>query len=166
VAPASLLTNWVAEIERFAPDIKTITAHPSAMKSEEMDTLDAERLTNVDLVITSYGTLTRVPALVQIPWKLAILDEAQAIKNPGTRQSRVVKQLQSKARIALTGTPVENRLGISGRSSTFLIPACWARQRISPGLQKDLANINIIPTGRSGISFDPTFCDDSKPTGP
>jgi len=62
-------------------------------------------------VITSYGTLVRVPELIRIPWDLAILDEAQAIKNPGAKQSRTVKQLQTRQRIVLTGTPVENRLG-------------------------------------------------------
>ena len=68
-------------------------------------------LKDVDLVITSYGTLVRVPELIRIPWDLAILDEAQAIKNPVAKQSRAVKQLQTRQRIVLTGTPVENRLG-------------------------------------------------------
>src|SRR5262249_38844936 len=64
-----------------------------------------------DLVITSYGSLSRVPWLLEFKWRLAILDEAQAIKNPGTKQTRLAKQLNAQARIALTGTPVENRLG-------------------------------------------------------
>jgi non-specific serine/threonine protein kinase len=62
-------------------------------------------------VITSYGSLLRVPWLAEVPWRLAVLDEAQAIKNPDARQTRAAKQLKASARLALTGTPVENRLG-------------------------------------------------------
>ena len=68
-------------------------------------------MADADLVITSYGSLPRVPWLAETAWRLAILDEAQAIKNPGARQTRTVKQLRADARIALTGTPIENRLG-------------------------------------------------------
>jgi non-specific serine/threonine protein kinase len=73
--------------------------------------MDPDSLKETDLVITSYGTLVRVPELLKIDWQLAVLDEAQAIKNATAKQSRAVKQLQARARIALTGTPVENRLG-------------------------------------------------------
>ena len=61
VAPASLLSNWASEIERFAPGLKALIAHPSAMPAAELRTLDGERLADVDLVITSYGTLLRAP---------------------------------------------------------------------------------------------------------
>jgi Superfamily II DNA/RNA helicases, SNF2 family len=64
VAPASLLANWAAEIERFAPALTAIIAHPSAMTREELNALDRDRLAGVDLVITSYGSLLRVPALL------------------------------------------------------------------------------------------------------
>jgi len=111
VAPASLLANWAAEIERFAPTLRAIIAHPSAMTAAELKTLDADAIAGVDLVITSYGSLLRVPALLATPWRLAILDEAQAIKTPGAKQTRGAKQIQAQARIALSGTPVENRLG-------------------------------------------------------
>jgi superfamily II DNA or RNA helicase len=111
VAPASLLANWESEIARFAPDLRTLIAHPSMMANADLQALDSSRLADVDLVITSYGTLVRTPALIAIPWHLAVLDEAQAIKNPGAKQTRAVKQLDARARIALTGTPVENRLG-------------------------------------------------------
>jgi non-specific serine/threonine protein kinase len=122
VAPASLLANWVAEIDRFAPDLKAVIAHPSAMKPQHLDALDAQGIADVDLVITTYGTLARVPGLLKIPWRLAIVDEAQAIKNPGTRQTRAVKQLHADARIALTGTPVENRIGDLWSIFDFLNP--------------------------------------------
>jgi non-specific serine/threonine protein kinase len=111
VAPASLLANWAAEIERFAPGLKALIAHPSALPAAELKALDAARLRDIDLVITSYGSLLRMPWLAEIPWRLAVLDEAQAIKNPDAKQTRAVKTLKAGARLALTGTPVENRLG-------------------------------------------------------
>jgi non-specific serine/threonine protein kinase len=111
VAPASLLANWEAEIARFAPGLTVVIAHPSTMTSADLKAIDRERVASVDLVITSYGTLLRAPHLADIPWRLVILDEAQAIKTPGAKQTRAVKQLDATARIALTGTPVENRLG-------------------------------------------------------
>ena len=111
VAPASLLANWAAEIARFAPDLKAIVAHPSAMptkrfKSEEF----VETLADADLVITSYGSLGRIAWLASTPWRVVILDEAQAIKNPAAQQTKAVKALNAGTRIALTGTPIENRL--------------------------------------------------------
>jgi non-specific serine/threonine protein kinase len=122
VAPASLLANWAAEIERFAPTLTAIIAHPSAMTSEELQALDRKRIAGVDLVITSYGSLLRVPVLLATPWRLAILDEAQAIKNPGAKQTRAAKQIDAQARIALSGTPVENRLGDLWSIFDFLNP--------------------------------------------
>jgi SNF2 domain-containing protein/SNF2 helicase protein/helicase-like protein len=122
VAPASLLANWTAEIERFAPTLTAIVAHPSAMTSAELKMLDPDRIAGVDLVITSYGSLLRVPALLATPWRLAILDEAQAIKTPGAKQTRAAKQIDARARIALSGTPVENRLGDLWSIFDFLNP--------------------------------------------
>jgi non-specific serine/threonine protein kinase len=111
VAPASLLANWASEIERFAPTLTAIVAHPSAMTTAELKALDRDRIADVDLVITSYGSLLRAPALLATSWRLAILDEAQAIKTPGAKQTRAAKQIDAQSRIALSGTPVENRLG-------------------------------------------------------
>jgi len=122
VAPASLLANWAAEIERFAPTLTAIIAHPSAMASEDLKALDRDRIAGFDLVITSYGSLLRAPALLATPWRLAILDEAQAIKTPGAKQTRAVKQIDARARIALSGTPVENRLGDLWSIFDFLNP--------------------------------------------
>ncbi len=110
VAPASLLANWASEIARFAPSLNAMIAHPSAMPADKLRALDGEGLANVDLVITSYGTLLRAPWMETFQWRLADLDEAQAIKNPGAKQTRLSKKLQARSRIALTGTPVENRL--------------------------------------------------------
>ena len=111
VAPASLLANWAAEIERFAPGLKALVAHPSVVPAAELKTLAASRLNGIDLVITSYGSLLTVPWIADVQWRLAVLDEAQAIKNPDSKQTRAVKRLKAGARLALTGTPVENRLG-------------------------------------------------------
>src|SRR5207302_4283359 len=95
----------------FTPSLKVVVAHPSAMPASELRALDASRLAGADLVITSYGTLVRAPELLKIAWQFAVIDEAQAIKNPSAKQTRAVKRLNAQARIALTGTPVENRLG-------------------------------------------------------
>jgi non-specific serine/threonine protein kinase len=110
VAPASLLANWAAEIERFAPSLAMFIAHPSAMSAADLKAVGPERLATVDLVITSYGATLRYPWLSDTAWRVAVLDEAQAIKNPGAKQTRAVKRLRAITRIALTGTPVENRL--------------------------------------------------------
>ena len=69
-----------------------------------------EQLAKTDLVVTSYGTLLRQSWIGQTSWRLVVLDEAQAIKNPNAKQTRAVKSLKAKARIVLTGTPIENNL--------------------------------------------------------
>jgi non-specific serine/threonine protein kinase len=111
VAPASLLTNWTAEIERFAPGLTAVIVHPSAMTADQLRQVTPDKLAGTDLAITSYGTLLRVPALTDTNWRFVVLDEAQAIKNPNAKQTKAAKTLKAKARIALTGTPVENHLG-------------------------------------------------------
>src|SRR5262249_41359276 len=88
----------------------------------ELKTLDGDRLAAADLVITTYGSLLRMPVLLGMQWRLAILDEAQAIKNPGAKQTRAAKQINPQARIALSGTPVENRLGYLWSIFDFLNP--------------------------------------------
>ena len=95
VVPASLLANWQAEIERFAPSLRTLVAHPSAMPARELAELAGADLAGIDLVITTYGTLARLEALRAREWSLVVLDEAQAIKNPGARQTQAVKALQA-----------------------------------------------------------------------
>ncbi len=111
VAPASLLANWASEIERFTPTLKTLVAHRSALPAADLKAVGPDRLANLDLVMTSYGSLLRLPWLAATSWHLVVLDEAQAIKNPGAKQTRAVKKLAAQARFALTGTPIENRLG-------------------------------------------------------
>jgi non-specific serine/threonine protein kinase len=111
VAPASLLANWASEISRFAPGLATVVAHPSVMPADDLNALDEPRLAEIDLVITSYGFARRLPSLAAVRWDLLVVDEAQAIKNPSAKQTRAVKAIQARARVALTGTPIENRLG-------------------------------------------------------
>ena len=123
VAPASLIANWKAEIERFAPWLSVFVAHPSECSSDlNSGQVLSDSLAAVALVITTYGVVTRTPALRQRSWQLIVLDEAQAIKNAGAQQSRAVKQLVGAGRIALTGTPVENRLSDLWSLFDFLNP--------------------------------------------
>lgn len=117
IVPASLIANWKAEIARFAPALSVTVEHPS-----ERAALSDEQPAEHDLIITTYGMLGRLDELRRRRWNLVILDEAQAIKNPGTRQTRAVKELSAAARIALTGTPVENRLGDLWSIFDFLNP--------------------------------------------
>ena len=139
VVPASLLANWQAEIDRFAPSLTTLLAHPSAMPAHEIAELGSADLVGTDLVITTYGTLARVRAFRARPWALVILDEAQAIKNPGARQTQAVKALGARARIALTGTPVENRLGDLWSIFDFLDPGLLGSARDFSAFVKRLA---------------------------
>src|SRR5688572_8769357 len=139
VAPASLLANWQAEIDRFAPSLTTVVAHPSVMPGSDLAALGDADLAGTDLVITTYGTLARLEALRRRPWSLAIVDEAQAIKNPGARQTQAVKALKAHARIALTGTPVENRLGDLWSIYDFLDPGLLGSARDFSAFAKRLA---------------------------
>jgi non-specific serine/threonine protein kinase len=147
VAPASLLANWASEIERFAPGLRALVAHPSAMPSPELKAIDRDRLEEVELVITSYGTLLRAPRLLAIPWRLVVLDEAQAIKNPGAKQSRAARQLDARARIALTGTPIENRLGDLWSIFDVINPGLLGSSREFSRLTKRLASRPHNPYG-------------------
>jgi SNF2-related domain/SNF2 Helicase protein/Helicase conserved C-terminal domain len=147
LAPASLLANWTAEIERFAPGLRAIVAHPSAMTAAQLDALAQEPLPDVDLVITSYGWLLRAPWLAKTSWRLAVLDEAQAIKNPVAKQTRAVKQLAAQAKIVLTGTPVENRLGDLWSIFDFLNPGLLGSSQAFTRFSKRLAQRPHNPYG-------------------
>lgn len=113
VVPASLLGNWQAEAERFAPSLKLLIAHCSSTSRDMLAAVSADALVSadIDLVMTTYAYIHRLDWLKQVEWDLLILDEAQLIKNPATKQTRAVKTLKSSVRFTLTGTPIENRLG-------------------------------------------------------
>ena len=121
VVPTSLLANWRAEIERFTPALSFVTLHPSEAE-EPQALLNSPAGQRADLVMTTYGMVARMEVLRQRAWNVVILDEAQAIKNAGTRQARAVKELKANARFALTGTPVENRAGDLWSIFDFLNP--------------------------------------------
>jgi hypothetical protein len=127
VLPASLLANWQAELARFAPSLRPCFIHGSQLGAQDLDALEQEDrqeeyLAGCDLVLTTYSTLARRDWLQRRPWRLLVLDEAQAIKNPATRQTKVVKKIEAEARIALTGTPVENSLSDLWSLFDFLNP--------------------------------------------
>ncbi|MDA3798860.1 MAG: DEAD/DEAH box helicase [Kiritimatiellae bacterium] len=113
VVPASLLGNWKAESAKFAPDLNIVVAHSSEYKRSELDKIGVqleEKLNSVDLIVTTYTMATKLSWVNEIEWNFLILDEAQAIKNPKSKQSRGIKKIKARNRIALTGTPVENKL--------------------------------------------------------
>jgi len=122
VVPASLIANWKSEIERFAPALRTLIAHSSEMPAAKLKELSDGSVAEHDVVITSYASLLRVPWLAEFPWHVVVLDEAQAIKNPGTRQTRAAKALKSRTRMVLTGTPIENRLSDLWSLFDFICP--------------------------------------------
>ena len=148
VAPASLLANWASELERFAPSLSSLIAHPSALPAADLMTLAPERLQDVDLVITSYGSLLRIPWLAEASWRLVVIDEAQAIKNPDAKQTRIAKKLKAQAKFALTGTPVENRIGDLWSIFDFINPGLL-------GSSKEFSNFVKRLEGRSHNPYAP-----------
>jgi superfamily II DNA or RNA helicase len=139
VAPASLLANWGAELERFAPSLKAVIAHPSEMTANDLKSMTSEQLRKVDVVITSYGSLLRLPWLADIQWNLLVLDEAQAIKNPSAKQTQAAKKLKAAVRFALSGTPIENRLGDLWSIFDFLNPGLLGSAKEFTSFTKRLA---------------------------
>jgi SNF2 family DNA or RNA helicase len=108
ICPMSLAGNWEHEAARFTPDLTVYVHHGSDRLSGDELT---QALTAADIVVTTYGVATRDrEALAKVSWARVVCDEAQNIKNHGTRQAQAVRSLPAASRIALTGTPVENRL--------------------------------------------------------
>jgi non-specific serine/threonine protein kinase len=125
IVPASLIANWKAEIHKFAPSLSVFYAHPAETPNEELARAGKEpekALEGKDLVITSYSMAIRLAWIKELRWSMVALDEAQAIKNPGARQSRVVRELHCRHRIELSGTPIENRLSDLWSLFDFLCP--------------------------------------------
>ena len=146
VCPASLLGNWEAEIKRFAPGVGVRRFHGA---SRNLDDLTG------GFVLTTYGTM-RVDheALAQVPWDLVVADEAQHIKNPQASTAKALRKIPSAARVALTGTPVENNLtelwaildwatpGLLGSRNAFR--KVWAapiESGVDPAKAKQFANL-------------------------
>ncbi|MHA1157099.1 MAG: DEAD/DEAH box helicase, partial [Candidatus Heimdallarchaeota archaeon] len=115
-----IVGNWLREINRFAPTLNALIYHgPERPNSEDFERI----LETYDIVITTYNLAQRdFSTLSTIEWYNIILDEAQNIKNPHAKQTRAIKKLESKYKIALTGTPIENRLSELWSIIDFLNP--------------------------------------------
>ncbi|MFB2838843.1 DEAD/DEAH box helicase [Floridanema evergladense] len=120
VCPTSVLGNWEREVKKFAPSLKIVVHHGDKRPKGKAF---AKAVENQDLVITSYQLIFRdVNDLKTVSWQGVVLDEAQNIKNPEAKQSQAVRELEASFRIALTGTPVENRLSELWSILDFLNP--------------------------------------------
>lgn len=122
IIPASLIGNWLNEIETFFPSMPYLIVHPGFQPDKRITPQSSTQLDTKDLVITTYALIQKYEWLQNHTWKYIILDEAQAIKNPGTKQTRTVKKIKALNRITLTGTPVENRLSDVWSLFDFLNP--------------------------------------------
>ena len=151
ILPASLLGNWKSELARFAPTLKPLFVHTSEVSQQKIEKMGRNSdvvLQAVDVVITTYATLVRQDWLHQIDWDLIVIDEAQAIKNPSARQTKTIKNLKSRSRIALTGTPVENRLGDLWSLFDFLSPGLLGGVKRFKNFVKELESgehVNYAP---------------------
>jgi SNF2 family DNA or RNA helicase len=126
VCPTSVVSNWEREVHKFAPTLSTIIHHGNQRKKGKTF---AREIKDKTLVITSYPLIYRdAETLTQIEWQGIVLDEAQNIKNPQAKQSQAVRDLKAGFHIALTGTPVENRLGELWSILDFLNPGFLGSQ--------------------------------------
>ncbi len=106
IVPASLVGNWQKEAQKFAPSMELLVLH--GRTSAVLEQMLREQ--PAFLTITTYGMASRIGALQETLWTAVILDEAQAIKNPATKQTKEIKKISAGMRIAMTGTPIENDL--------------------------------------------------------
>ena len=124
VAPTSVVPNWLSETHRFAPELRVLVLH-GPQRSDARAGIDG-----ADVVITSYPLLLRdAETLVGREWQIVVLDEAQAIKNPGAKVTKVARQLRARQRIVLTGTPMENHLGELWSLMSFAVPGLLGGSR-------------------------------------
>ncbi|HIK03773.1 MAG TPA: DEAD/DEAH box helicase [Trichormus sp. M33_DOE_039] len=149
VCPTSVLGNWEREVKKFAPTLKVLQYHgdkrPKAKAFQEA-------VKKNDLVITSYSLIHRdLKSLQTVDWQMIVLDEAQNVKNSEAKQSQAVRQLESTFRIALTGTPVENRLQELWSILDFLNPGYlgnrqFFQRRFAMPIEKygDAASLNQL----------------------
>lgn len=122
VIPASLIPNWISEIERFFPSLTYFAAHPAGHLKKGAPPVATDFPDGLDLVITTYALTEKYEWLKSYAWSYVILDEAQMIKNPGAKQTRAIKKLRAQNRIIMTGSPVENRIGDLWSLFDFLNP--------------------------------------------
>lgn len=133
ICPTSVVGNWQRELQRFAPSIRLLVHHGAERKKSTL----AQQAAEADIVISSYALLHRDEKhLSTVEWGDVILDEAQNIKNPSTKQAQAARQLPAQWRVALTGTPVENRLSELWSIFQFLNPGYLGSQE---SFRKNLA---------------------------
>ncbi|MCG2769943.1 MAG: DEAD/DEAH box helicase [Anaerolineae bacterium] len=126
ICPTSVVGNWKREIQRFAPELRVMVHHGSDRARETEFVAAAQEH---DVVISTYGLARRdAEDLVQVPWSDVILDEAQNIKNPHAKQTQAIRKIGAANRIAMTGTPVENRLSELWSIMQFLNPGFLGSQ--------------------------------------
>ena len=102
VVPTSLISNWEQELSKFAPTLKYYSYYGNKRKKD---------FSNYDVIITSYGIIRNdIDTFLEMTWQFLILDEAQNIKTVSSKQTKYIKLLKADIHIAMTGTPVENRL--------------------------------------------------------
>jgi superfamily II DNA or RNA helicase len=124
VVPTSLVPNWVAELGKFAPSLRVTVLHGGDRHERRA------QLSGYQVVITTYTVLARdIEAMRELPWHMIVLDEAQAIKSPDSQATRAVCQLQSRHRVCLSGTPIENNLGELWTQFAFLMPGLLGDRR-------------------------------------
>ncbi len=127
ICPTSVAGNWKREINRFAPGLRVLVHHGSERNSGD-DFF--EEVSRQDVIITSYGLARRDGQMLsQMQWGMLILDEAQNIKNPAAKQTRIIQKIPAGFRIAMTGTPVENRLSELWSIMHFLNPGVLGTQK-------------------------------------
>lgn len=145
VVPRSLVFNWIAEAERFTPQLRVLN-HTGMGRAK-----DLAHLNNYDLVITTYGTLRRdIVHLKDVAFRYAILDEAQAIKNADAQTTKACRLLQAEHRLAMSGTPVENHLGELWSLFEFLNPGMLGQATAISSLSKsdaDEAGLRLLSAG-------------------
>jgi SNF2 family DNA or RNA helicase len=170
LCPMSLVGNWQREAARFAPGLRVYAHHgPHRSRGDELH----ERLSGVDLVVSTYATATRdVDVLAALTWRRLVLDEAQAIKNSLSTTARAVRRLPAQHRVALTGTPVENRLaelwsvmdvlnpGILGTPETFRTRYAVPVERHGDADAAGLLRRITRPYLLRRVKTDPTVIDD------
>ncbi|HMY27837.1 MAG TPA: DEAD/DEAH box helicase [Agitococcus sp.] len=125
IAPTSLMYNWLKEAQKFTPDLKVLVLQ-GANRHQDFD-----KIPQHDIVLSTYPLLARDEELLkQHQYHLLILDEAQNIKNPRAKAAQVVRQLDAKHRLCLTGTPMENHLGELWSLFYFLMPGFLSSQEL------------------------------------
>ena len=149
VCPTSVMGNWQKEVKKFAPTIKVLEYHGDKRPKGKAFT---EAVNKHDIVITSYSLIHRdIKLLKAVEWQIIVLDEAQNVKNSDAKQSQAVRQLETTFRIALTGTPVENRLQELWSILDFLNPGYlgnkqFFQRRFAMPIEKygDTASLNQL----------------------